>query len=68
MTNLRTFYVIAEQYDETIAGTIGDTEWTDKPGKPACLITTDDAAALVARLDTDDNVSSYEEVQEGDLR
>ena len=64
----RRFYVVAEQYDEFIAGTIGDVEWTDKPGKPTCFITTDDADVLMARFDNDDNVSSYEEVLEGDDR
>lgn len=58
-------YVELDRHDTSVAGLLGDVSWVDGT---SCIITTDDLDALMARLDADDNVLSYEEVKEGDGR
>lgn len=59
--HLTTFYVELNRRDETIAGTLGDVDWIDNT---SCYITTDDWSALQERLEDDDNVLFFQEVDE----
>lgn len=63
MNELTTLYVEVVRYDPHLVGTLGDVERLGRRGLHRCLITTDVPAEVIAALDSDDNVISYEVCQ-----
>jgi hypothetical protein len=56
MSKLYRINVTLEAYDETVAGTLGDTEFVTPT---QCVITTDCIEDLLKRLDNDSNTITY---------